>query len=309
MLTNNTITFGKYKGNNLTRVLRDRDYCKWLLKQEWFMENYEYLYNRIENYKPKKYFFKNIDDTDNFINNYKFFNLVSIAELDLDLSECDITCYSYYLKMVENLRDRILLRMENDEENVFNIKAPINWLKTFEKKYLISREDFKDFLQAYELPNIPYIVEDIKKEGGIEYKGAQSFIIAKKRSKSQEEWWEIILREKYGEKINIQFKFDQCVFDMILIDTKTIFECKLGLKDFNDTQYTKYKKALREYRIIYLVDFDCIVLVEEKKIYCLDCEKYVKYLITLTKKTKLSDFEKILKNFSVEKINSIKEII
>ena len=43
-------------------------------------------------------------------------------------------------------------------------------------------------------------LERVKKEGGIEYKGARSFIIAKDRSLKQEGWWEEILKSKYGEE-------------------------------------------------------------------------------------------------------------
>jgi|TARA_B110000259_G_C14028809_1_gene405822 hypothetical protein len=305
MLTNDTITFGKYKGNNISRVLRDRKYCEWLVNQEWFKENYEFLYNMVEKYKPKTYFFSSITTSDNFIKDYVFFNLISLTELEIELSECDKSCYEYYLKIIKNLRERILTRLENEDENPYDIKAPVNWLKAFEKEYIISREDFKDFLQAYELPNIPYIIEDIKKEGGIEYKGAKSFKIAKARSKAQEEWWEIMLKDKYNEKISMQFKYEKCIFDMININTKTIFECKLGLKDFDDTQYIKYKKALKDYRIVYLVDYDSVVVMEKETIYCLEPDKYIKYLVSLTKKTKKTKFDEILINFNIEKIDNI----
>ena len=55
-LEKTSITFGKYKGTTLSRVLRDQDYCKWLLEQEWFQSNYEFLYNRVKEYKPESYF-------------------------------------------------------------------------------------------------------------------------------------------------------------------------------------------------------------------------------------------------------------
>ncbi|MBZ5782277.1 hypothetical protein, partial [Klebsiella aerogenes] len=74
--------------------------------------------------------------------------------------------------------------------NPFDIKAPSSWLKDFEKKTELNRDVFKEFLASYSLPNIPYIIEDIKKVGGIEYKGAKSFIIAKNNSLKQEEFWE-----------------------------------------------------------------------------------------------------------------------
>ena len=78
MLTSESVTFGKYKGLTLGHVLKDRQYCKWLLEQEWFREGYEYLFNRIKEYSPLDYFVKNDRrESDGFINSYKFFNLVN----------------------------------------------------------------------------------------------------------------------------------------------------------------------------------------------------------------------------------------
>lgn len=42
MLTNETITFGKYKGAALALMMRDRSYCVWLLEQDWFKNSYEF---------------------------------------------------------------------------------------------------------------------------------------------------------------------------------------------------------------------------------------------------------------------------
>ena len=66
------------------------------------------------------------------------------------------------------------------------------------------------------------VKEDIKKEGGIEYKGAKSFLIAKKNSQNQENFWEQILKEKYGEDIGTQFKYENCIFDFINILKKRL---------------------------------------------------------------------------------------
>ena len=57
-LNSDTITFGKYKNGTLHQVLKDRSYCVWLLKQEWFKNNYEYLHNRVQEYEPLVYFFQ-----------------------------------------------------------------------------------------------------------------------------------------------------------------------------------------------------------------------------------------------------------
>ena len=52
MLTTESITFGKYKGSTLGHMLKDRNYCKWLLEQDWFHTGYEYLFNRLMTITP-----------------------------------------------------------------------------------------------------------------------------------------------------------------------------------------------------------------------------------------------------------------
>ena len=152
---------------------------------------------------------------------------------------------------------------------------------------------------AYELINIPYIIERIKKEGGIEYKGAQSFKIAKSRSESQEKWWCDILKKKYGEDIGAQFKYKDCVFDFLNISTQTIFECKLGLKDFNEIQHHKYKMALNAYRIIYLISTDCVIHIEHKKLYTTNKAKYGVYLQKISSNKIPTYLDKIIENFEI----------
>jgi hypothetical protein len=280
-LKSNTITFGKYKNGTLTDVLKDRSYCCWLLKQEWFRNNYTYLHNRVQEYKPLYYFIIPVLDQPDidltFEETYKFFNLYPINELKLYLSEDEKICYLYYLKMTMKLKDKILDRVDNGDDNPYDIKAPCGWLKLFENDSGLNRSVFKEFINSHELPNIPYLVERIKKEGGIEYKGAQSFNIAKKRSLDQEEYWEKILKRRYREQLCSQYKYNKCIFDFINISTNTIFECKLGLKDFDLPQYNKYKIALEKYRIIYLIGYDSVISIEDKIIYTTDVDKYLLY--------------------------------
>ena len=305
-LDNDTITFGKYKGTTLGRILRDRSYCNWLLEQDWFENSYEYLYNRVKTYDPKVYFLNpDQGDPNDFIDSYTYFNLTPLENLEIDLSEVDKTCYCYYLKMISAIRGKIYQRMENEEENPYDIKAPTLWLKNFEKDTGIPRNDFKEFLSAYELPNIPYIIERVKQEGGIEYKGAQSFKIAKARSEAQEGFWEVILKEKYGENLGTQFKYENCIFDMINISTKTIFECKLGLKDFDESQHIKYRIALREYRIIYLISCDCVIDMEQKKIYTTDTVKYLKYTLKIPRLKEPSYLDELIRDFEIVHIEDL----
>ena len=169
-----------------------------------------------------------------FLSSYTFFNL---KDPDLEpieiLSPDEKRCYQFYFKVVESLKAQIQSNIENEEDNPYDITTPNKWLIQFETETGLSRDFLKEFLSAYELLNITSIVEDIKRQGGISYQGANSFKIAKQRSKEQESWWEKVLKSKYGEHIATQFKFKNCIFDFINIQTNTIFECKLNLKDFN----------------------------------------------------------------------------
>ncbi len=204
-LEQDSITFGKYKGFTLSRVLRDRKYCAWLLEEDWFKTNYEFLYNRIKEYNPISYFILPSVEEKNFLEDYTYFNLIPVSDLKIELNSVDKICYEYYLSLMKEIKEKICEMLENDEDNPYDIKAPTNWLKKFEKEFGIPRSDFKEFLEAYDLPNIPYIIERVKKEGGLEYKGAQSFNIAKSRSKSQESWWEDLLKSKYGENLRKKY--------------------------------------------------------------------------------------------------------
>ena len=69
------ITFGKYKNKNLKDMIKDRNYCRWLLYQEWF-QNYEYIYNFVLNYEPLSFFIsKYKGESEDFLDYYDYFNL------------------------------------------------------------------------------------------------------------------------------------------------------------------------------------------------------------------------------------------
>jgi hypothetical protein len=306
------ITFGKYKNNSLSDVLKDRSYCIWLSQQDWFEKNYPYLYNRVSTYDPLNFFIKNIKNQEencDFMTTYKFFNLKNIENIKLDLNSQEKSCYKYYLKMVEILKHRILQRQQKGEENIYSIKAPVKWLQKFEKETSLKRKIFKEFIGSYELPNIPYIIERIKKEGGIVYKGAQSFNIAKARSLDQENWWEKILKDKYGENIGSQFQYKKCIFDFLNISTNIIFECKLSLNDFKESQHKKYKMTLGHYKIIYLIAKDCLVDIEKKILFTTNEEKYSNYLYSIEDKSKPSYLDIIIKNFNIFKVEDISTVL
>jgi hypothetical protein len=306
-LLSTTITFGKYKNSTIPQVLKDPSYCKWLLQQEWFQNNYEYLYNRVLEYNPLDFFLNSVEiPVNNFTQDYKFFNLIPLDLVEIELSNEEKKCYEYYLLLITELKNKIIARETTD--NPYNIKAPSKWLKRFEKDYELNRSVFKAFLSSYDLPNIPYIVEDIKKEGGIEYKGAKSFLIAKKRSESQEAWWEIILKNKYGEQLSTQFKYEKCIFDFINISTNTIFECKLNIKDFNEQQYKKYLLTLEKYRIIYLIGYDCVINIKKKELYTLDRDKYLIYKNNIPIMKNPSKFDLLIEDFNIIQGDDLKTL-
>lgn len=164
-LSNETITFGKYKNQTLNEVLKDRQYCDWLLKQDWFSNNYEYLYNRVKSYNPLNFFIKKYSKNGNFLNDYTYFNLISVKDLNLPekLTENEEKCYGFYLETISEIKNKIIKRLDTD--NPYSIKAPVKWLQKFEDENKdIKREEFKKFLDSYGLPNITYIIEDIKKK-------------------------------------------------------------------------------------------------------------------------------------------------
>ena len=309
-LSINSITFGKYKGGTLQNMLKDRKYCNWLTGEEWFQKNYEYLYNQVLNYNPRDYFLpKNYTSNDNFLESYIYFNLNPVDILEIDLNYTEKICYEHYLKMIQSLKQKIITRINDLKENIFDIKAPTKWLKNFEQESGIPRDDFKNFINSYDLPNLTYIIEDIKKQGGIEYKGAKSFIIAKENSKKQEEYWEQILKEKYNEDISIQYKYKNCIFDFININSNTLYEAKISIKDYNDTQYKKYLVALEKYNIIYLIGMDCIIDISKKIIYTTNSTDYIIYLCNIPLISKPTKLDEIILEFSIIQVESLEQVI
>lgn len=308
ILNEDSITFGKFKGLTLKEMLRDRSYCKWLLDQDWFQKQYEYLYNRVKEHLSQNPFLTNKTfslnpnmDVKEFLNSYPYFHLPKTSELSITLSENEKKCYDAYLSIISSLKDQI----GNDFINPYDIKTPKSWLQKFETNTKLSRDILKEFLNAYNLPNITTIIEDIKKMGNIEYKGAKSFKIAKIKSLEQEAFWEAILKKIYGEEITVQHKFENCMFDFLRPSSRTLYECKLGLKDFNTDQYRKYDTALKHaYEIIYLISRDCIIDLKRKKIYTIDPSSYHAYFMFVKKPTKLDE---LIKNFEIVRLESIEQ--
>ena len=289
-ISEDSINFGKYKNLTIKELLKDRKYCKWLLEQDWFSQQYEYLSNRIKNHDPKKAFLMQVETKGSFYNDYEYFNLTPLNKIEL--SEIDKQCYSYYLEIINNLREQIY---DNVSGNPYNVKLSPSWLKKFEKKYAMSRDIFKEFISSNDLKLITTIIEDIKLQGNIVYKGNKTFQIAKDNSKKQEKFWEDLLKKYYGDNITVQYKYLNCIFDFLNINSSILYECKLSLKNFNQDQFNKYSSIMNTYQIIYLIGYDCILSIKDKILYTTDKEKYRKHLIqnNVLNEFKIKGLEKI----------------
>lgn len=309
-LNQNLVTFGKYKNESLFKMLKDRNYCNWLKQQDFFKLNYEYLYNRIIEYNPLNYFIKPVDpNSTDFIKDYQFFNLIEPQNLQIHLESYELQCYEYYLKIILILKTKIFQRMENGEDNIYDITAPTKWLINFEREYGMPRDMIKEFLSSYDLPSIPIIIETIKKQGNLTYNGGKSFLIAKQRSKEQENFWEQILKQKYGENIGTQFKFENCIFDFIHIKNNVIYECKLSIKDFNESQHNKYKLILDKYKIIYLIDKDCMIDINNQTIYTSNYQKYDEYQDKILFMKNPNYLDMLIVDFQIVQENNLDNIV
>ena len=303
-LTTESITFGKYKGLSISNLLKDRSYCDWLQKQTWFRESYPHLYERVISYKPLSFFIdprfpiqkydEDITPSD-FCNSYAFFHLVTVFPFD---NEDEKICYDYYRTLLADIEMRV-------RNSGFNIKAPVRWLQRFEKESLLSRTFFKDVLRQYELPNVTSIVEEVKAIGGFVYKGAKSYILAKNKSKKQEDYWGEILKKKYGNDISVQFKLEHCFFDFLCIRNKTIYECKLSLKDFNRAQYKKYRIVLNKYNLVYLIGDYAVIDLEKQIVFTTDIGQYVSEFCLV----KDEKFIEILSTLDVNSVNDLADYV
>ena len=309
----NLITFGKFENRYLKEMLRDRKYCMWLKEQEWFKTGYEYLYNAINSYDPKEFFFPKLEkekESFEFMVDYKYFNLLPPDKLiGIKLEGKQFKCYTFYLEMIDNIKKRVDIRKLSGEGNPYDIKAPVKWLQAFEKESKIPRDEFKEFLYAYELPNLPVIVENIRKEGGLEYNGGKSYLIGKKRSMDQEAFWGVKLKAKFGENISVQFPFLNCIFDFINIPANTIYECKLALKDFNEEQFVKYESIMNRYNIIYLIGYDCVINMDLETIYTTDMMKYVLYQCNIPTMKVISKFDNIIFDYDIQEVEDLSEVL
>ena len=320
-LTKTTFPIGKYKGSDLSVVLRDRGYCKWLVTSHSdFETKYEYLYNRISEYDPLPQLIAETIPTGRFVDDYKMFNLKNVTRINLDLTPTDIICFQWYSGVLADLRTRILERIENDHPNPYAIKAPTSLKKKFIKDTALDPSVLDEMTKAYDLPNIISVVmKDIKREAGIEYSGGSAFKIAKARSEHQEAYWETMLKIMYGESVDVQYEgVDKCIFDFINIESQTVFECKLGFTEFNMEQFKKYNSALKCYSIVYIVGNndtdirsdhhnDYVIDMVNQAIYVLETQKadLETYILNIVNMKSPSYLDEMLPTFEVRGIEKM----
>jgi hypothetical protein len=116
-----------------------------------------------------------------------------------------------------------------------------------------------------------------------------------------------ILKEKYGEDISCQYKYEKCIFDFINISKNTLYECKISLKDYNEVQHKKYIVSLTKYNIIYLISTDCIVDMNSQIIYTTNPTEYLLYICNIPLLPKMSKLDEIIQTFTITKIKDINE--
>ena len=314
-LTKTTFPIGKYRGADLSVVLRDRNYCKWLLNSHSdFETKYEYLYNRISDYNPLPELITEVTSTGRFVDEYRMFNLREIEDVTLELTPSDIACFKWYRSIITNLKTCILERLENDHPQPYAIKAPIALKKRFFNETGLDPSILDEMTKAYDLPNIiSSVMKDIKNEAGVNYCGGSAFKIAKARSEHQEAFWETMLKMMYGESVDVQYEgVDKCIFDFINIESRTVFECKLGLTEFNVEQFKKYNSSLKQYNIVYIVGNndtdirsdhhnDYVIDMINKAIYVLESLKadLETYILNINNMKNPSYLDKMITKFEV----------
>ena len=117
-----------------------------------------------------------------------------------------------------------------------------------------------------------------------------------------------MLKEVYGEDLSIQFKLNNSIFDALHIPSGTIFEMKLKIQNLNAKQFLKYKKALEEYKIIYLVARDCIIDIAKKTIYTTDLDEYRVHMFEVTQKRTQTEFDLLLLDFEIKEVDDLKSL-
>jgi hypothetical protein len=57
--------------------------------------------------------------------------------------------------------------------------------------------------------------------------------------------------------------------------------------------------SLKEYKIIYLIDYDCIINIEKEKIYTTDINKYKSYQLNIPLSKHKTKFDEVIEKFEL----------
>ena len=261
----NHISFGKYKNKTLAHVLSDRNYCKWLLQQSWFIEDNEKLYTQILLYDPSTHFIskKIMDESefscfDIFIEKYPYFNLpVEPPNIELcPMTETDKIAYNCYRETIIALKQNCIA-LHLVDSDPFNISGRIKWINNFSEQISLDilKTFVKQFIQKYDLLSFQDIIREIKSFGGINYKGGQSYLIAARHISKIRDYWREILKQKYGSDMLCNYKYQKHKFDFVNIIKKRVYQCKLDLMQINEDRICSYNLSLNnDFEIIYLIN-------------------------------------------------------
>jgi len=111
------------------------------------------------------------------------------------------------------------------------------------------------FYEYYKLPSFHDMVDNCKKIVNEKHISVNGWKVANHNSKKQELFWKEKLQYLYP-KIIYQYRKGNCVFDFIDLDNKIIFEAKLDYNNVIRSQFTKYRKMLPDFKIVYLIGID-----------------------------------------------------
>ena len=78
-----------------------------------------------------------------------------------------------------------------------------------------------------------------------------------------------------------------------------------GLKDFDEAQHNKYRAALKEYRIIYLISKDCVIDIAKQILYTTMIEKYKKYVVSIPTMKNPNWFYSLIQEFTIIEVNDL----
>jgi hypothetical protein len=94
------ITFGKYKDQDLAIVYADKDYKRWLLKQDFFKEKFPEQYEYLKNYKLSRNHDlpKPVQKKEKFIRRRHNYHQGEICECGNKKKSGYWTCYNCYTK-------------------------------------------------------------------------------------------------------------------------------------------------------------------------------------------------------------------